>query len=317
MDRLRPDILEILEYIGENGELPHYFSDSEKEDFIKNLPRIYINQKLGEPELRDFVHRAYRNFDNEALMKVVYILMGYHYLETMCSRHGYGGSFGSPTFLGGNIDYYNLDLDDEIDRFIRLFVATYGGNYYSRSVPHINSVDFIKISNYLKYLQNRDLKEYFKHLKLQKEKNLDIQIMKEMKNKISQRKQEEEYEKRKVFIMSKTWYPYATEIEELENDIRILKNQVVQSEKRLKYYQYLFAQAKIIPEFSEKSSAEILSYLISSPDPIDFYESLFTQIKMEDIKNLNQDDYKLLLNKFKTTRKNSKFRKLYKKLLGE
>lgn len=316
MEKLRPDILEILEFIGRNGELPYYFSDDEKKEFIKNIPILGIIQKLGGPELREYASIAYRDFDNELLMRVVYILMGYHFLETMCSRYGYGGAFGSPTFLGANVYFEKLGLDDEIHNFIRLFVDTYGGNYYSSYSHQFNSTDFIKVANYLNYLKNRNLQEYFNNLKLEKEKKLDEEVMSNMRRKIAQKKHNEEYERREEFLKSKTWYPYAAEIEELENDIRILKTQVFQSEKRLKYYKYLYAQTKIIPELLEKSSKEILLYLVSSPDPVDFYEPLCNLIKIEDINNLNQNDYNLLLSKLKVTKKNSKFRKLYKVLIN-
>jgi hypothetical protein len=116
------------------------------------------------------------------------------------------------------------------------------------------------------------------------------------------------------WLEAQPWYSHGIEIDKLEEEITILKKQLKEKESKLQYNKFQFTNLKIIPELLKKSSKEILLYIISSNNHIDFYEPLLEKILMEDIKKLDNKNFNKFMDKLKVSGKKSKFRKLYKEL---
>jgi len=156
-------------------------------------------------------------------------------------------------------------------------------------------------------IKERNLENYLTDLKREKEfkKQEDARISKQ---------RQEELIKYQEWIESQAWYSYGIEIDKLEQEIAILKKQLKEKESKLQFNKFQFTNLKIIPELLNKSSKEILLYIISSKNHIDFYVPLLEKILMEDIKKLDNEKFNKFLDKLKVSGKKSKFRKLYKVL---
>jgi len=301
MDRIRPDILEIYEHLGRYGKFPSYLTDEEilsikSSKLFDSLWHLGQNTKI----LENRVKLAYLNLDNFELIKVTYILMGYHILEKLLN--GYGSL--SSLYRGYAVD---IGLDPQICNFFSNWIRFNGGNnYYFDSIEP--SQDNLKvISKQFEEIKERNLEKYLIDLKREKE------FKKQEEARISKKRQEE-LMRYQEWLESQPWYSFGIEIDKLERDITFLKNQLKEKESKLRYNKFQYTNLKIIPELLKKNSKEILLYIISSKNHIDFYVQLLEKILMEDIKKLDNEKFNIFLDKLKVSGKKSKFRKLYKEL---
>ncbi len=300
MDRLRPDILEIYEHLGRYGKFPSYLTDEEilsikSSQLYDSLWDLGPNTKI----LENRVKLAYLNLDNFELVKVIYILKGYHILEKLLN--GYGSP--SSLYRGYAAD---IGLDPQICNFFNNWIRFNGGNYYFDSIEP-SEENFKMISWQFEDIKERNLERYLIDLEREKE------FKKQEEARISKQRQEE-LMRYQEWLEAQPWYSHGIEIDKLEEEITILKKQLKEKESKLQYNKFQFTNLKIIPELLKKSSKEILLYIISSNNHIDFYEPLLEKILMEDIKKLDNKNFNKFMDKLKVSGKKSKFRKLYKEL---
>lgn len=320
MDRLRPDTLEILEHLGRTNEFPSYLTPEEIKTILSSWEYTY---SLEIPLLHQYIEEAYKNYDNELLTKVIYILMGFALLESK----GYG--FGSTTpFQKPPLHVpYGLHIDSEVISFIRGYISYNGGNYYILSANKTPEI-YEYLMKKLEYLKNRDLKNYMESIEKAKEKAKIDELERKKLAKIENDKKIA-YQR---WAESQIWYPTLIQIKQTKENINNLEGDIYKLERELREtvnslehkisiqkdnlqkYTRRFNRLKLISEISEKHPSEILNNIIESDEHIDIFEPLADKITIEDIKKLDNDIFNKFLDKLKVSGKKSKFRKLYKEL---
>ena len=320
MDRLRPDTLEILEHLGRTNEFPSYLTSEEVKTVLSSWEYTY---SLEIPLLHKYIEEAYKNYDNEILIKVIYILMGFVLLESK----GYG--FGSTTpfqKIPFDVTYY-LHIDNEVISFIRGYISYNGGNYY---LPAINkspeSTEYLMKK--LEYLKNRDLKKYMEPIEKAKEKAKIDELERKKLAKIENDKKIA-YQR---WAESQIWYPTLIQITQTKKNINNLEGDIYKLERELREtvnslehkisiekdnlqkFTKRYKRLKLVADFSEKQPIEIIDYIIESDEHIDIFEPLADKLTLKDIKYLSKRVLDKLIDKLKVSGKKSKFRKLYKEL---
>ena len=320
MDRLRSDTLEILEHLGRTNEFPSFLTPEDIKIILSSWEYTY---SLEIPLLHQYIKEAYKNYDNELLTKVIYILMGFALLESK----GYG--FGSTTpFQKPPLDVpYNLHIDGEIVDFIRGWISYNGGNYYILSADKTPEM-YEYLMKKLQYLINRDLKKYMEPI----EKAREEAKLQDLENKRLAKIENEKKIAHQKWLESQIWHPTLIQIKQTKENINNLEGDIYKLERELREtvntlehkisiqkdnlqkFTRRYNRLKLIAELSEKHPSEILNNIIESYEHIDIFEPLADKITLEDIKNLSKRALDKLVDKLKVSGKKSKFRKLYKEI---
>jgi hypothetical protein len=320
MDKLRPDTLEILEHLGRTNEFPTYLTQEEVKTLLRSWEYTY---SLEIPLLHQYIKEAYKNYDNELLTKVIYILMGFALLESK----GYG--FGSTTPFQKPPRHipYGLNIDDKIVDFILSWISYNGGNYYILSGNKTPEM-YEYLMEKLEYLKNRDLKKFMESIEKAEEKAKIDELERKKFAKIENDKKIA-YQR---WTESQIWYPTLIHIKQTKENINNLEGDIYKLERELREtvdslehkisiqkdnlqkFTRRYNRLKLIAEISEKHPSEILNNIIESDEHIDIFEPLADKITIEDIKKLDSEKFNKLIDKLKVSGKKSKFRKLYKEL---
>ena len=251
---------------------------------------------------------AYQKFDNEELIKLLHILMGYHYLE-MFNHRDDGNYYGSPTFMQEqNLKYFDSLISD----FLIEFIKYNGGNYYYRS-NGLSPVKFTEFyNNKLKEIKTRDLQSF---------------ILRERQNyfKYNNALYSFDFSIRRAQAYVE---PAREKIKDVENKIKDVENKKLELEKkieklgfennylnsRLKHAHSNLVRMIFIDQLRNKTPYEIIESIAQSGLPLDYFQPLAEKITIDEIRNLPPHLFADFIKQAKKIRKKSQFRELIKAL---
>ena len=330
MYKKRTDIIDILEHLGRTGgKFPAYLTQEDMVEIKRVGYRYYDCIPLF--PFKEKINNAYKLKDNEELMRYVYILIGYFLLEKFI------GSYGSPTRYQPPFGLF----DQKIEDFLYLFAFFNGGNYYIDSYEYFQRNGFSRrtyrtssffLENSSKHgyeklfneIKSRDLNKYFDEIEKQKE---------EEKKAAEERKiREQEY---RDWLIKQDWYPeyiqvnqakaeisknkqikkgLGAKIDSLNDQIKLNQEQQIKLEAMYNKKFNDLKRKRNLSNLKDKSSNEILTFILDAEEPFDLYEPLFTKLDIQDISSLSQEKLEKFKDKASKSNKKSGFRKLLKSL---